>query len=119
MRAVFRPGAGFGIAAIELTLRPLGAGGVDLAPVVAAALVGVAQNVECRLGTLEAVLGRLVAGVQVRVQLLGELASRLADIVRRGVALHAEHAVQVVVSHAPLRKWKAGLPCRHERPDFP
>ncbi len=68
---------------------------IDLAGVVLLALVLVAEDVERGRHLLEALLGRLVAGVLVRVQLLGQLAERLADLVGAGAPRHAEFLIKV------------------------
>ena len=61
--------------------------GVDLAAVELLALLLVAEDVEGGADALEPLLGGLVAGVLVGMELLGELAERLADLV--GVAPRA------------------------------
>ncbi len=65
------PEAAHGLAAIR----------VDLAAVELLALLLVAQDVEGGADPLEPLLGLLVARVLIGVQLLGELAERLADLV--------------------------------------
>ena len=65
--------------------------------VVLLALGVVGQHV-VRLGDLlEPLLGRLVARVLVRVELAGQLAVLLLDLVGRGVLGHAEHGVEVLL----------------------
>ena len=81
--------------AVEMLARALIAGGVDLAPVEAGALVLVAQEVIGGGDGLEPVLGLLVAGVEIGMQLLGELAVGLPDLVQAGVALDAQCLVRV------------------------
>ena len=66
-----------------LRRRLLGPRGVDLAGVVAAALFRVRQQVVRRRNLLELLLGALVARIEVRMQLLGELPVGLADFLRR------------------------------------
>src|SRR5262249_39596319 len=82
-------------------LLPLGAGGVDLAPVEAPLLVRVAQEVVGNGDFLEGLLGLLISRVEVRVQLLRQLAISLLDLVGAGAALHAEDFVRI--AHAPPR----------------
>ena len=87
-----------GVLAIEALLRPLLAAGVDLAAVVAAALVRVGEDVVGGRDLLEAV-GDLLVRIEVGVQLLGELAVAPLDLVLAGLAADAEHGVEVVVAH--------------------
>jgi hypothetical protein len=83
-----------GEAAIGRSLgRPFGTGLVDLAAVVARALVGVRQQRVGARDRLEALLGLVVARVEVRVVPLGELAVGLVDLVRTGVRLDPEDLV--------------------------
>ena len=65
-----------------LRRRFFGPRGVDLAGVVAASLFRVRQQVVGGRNLLEPLLGMLVARIEVRVQLLGELPVGLADILR-------------------------------------
>ena len=73
----------------------LAAVGVDLAPVELLALLLVAQNVEGGGDALEPVLGRRVAGVLVRMEFLGQLPERLADLVLTGAPRHAQFLVGI------------------------
>ena len=92
-----------GVFAIVAPLRRglLGARGVDLAGVVAAPLVRVGQEVVGRRHFLEPLLGVLVAGIEVRMQFLGQLPVGLADLLGgRGLG-EAEDLVGVF--HADVR----------------
>ena len=66
------------------------------AGVVALALLGVGQNVVGLLDLLEALLGRLVALVAVRVVLPRELPVGLLDLVRRGLLVDPEDVVWIL-----------------------
>ena len=69
-----------GIFAIIALLRRLLAGCVDLAAVVAPALLLVLEDVVGRGDVLEPLLSRLVAGIEVGMKLLGKLAIGLGDV---------------------------------------
>jgi hypothetical protein len=71
-------------------LRRLLARGVDLARVIALALLLVADNAIGGGDLLELLLGGLVPRIQVGVQLLGELALGLGDVRRARGLRHAE-----------------------------
>ena len=58
-------------------------------------LVGVAQDLIGLADLLEPLLAGLVAGVQVRMILLGQLAVGLADLVVRGALLQAQDLVVI------------------------
>src|SRR5437868_3844445 len=62
-------------------------------------LLRIAENVVRFLYFLEAVLGRLVARIQVRVMLAREAAISLADIIRARLASDAERLVVVGLCH--------------------
>ena len=79
-RAVSRRVFAAGVFPVVALLRPLLAAGVDLAEIETAALVRVAQDVIGRGDLLELLLGGLIAGIEVRMQLLGELAVSLGDV---------------------------------------
>src|SRR5258708_7449165 len=72
------------LVAIEAARRHLLARRVDLAGVEAAALLGIRQDVVGLRNFLELGLGRLVAGIEGGMVLLGVLAERLSDVVVRG-----------------------------------
>src|SRR5579883_1974223 len=88
-------------------LRPLGAAGVDLAAVEAGALVLVRQQIIGRRDLLEARLGLFVAGVEIGMMPLGELAIGGADLLLARILGDAEHLVGVSRSHG---KWTWSLP---------
>src|SRR5918993_5872565 len=88
-----------GMVAIEAARRRLLAGGVDLAGIEAAALLGIRQDVVGLRDLLELGLGRLVAWVEVGMMLLGELAERLADVVVRGGPRYTKDGIGI--SHNP------------------
>ena len=67
--------------------------------VVLLALLRIREDVVGALDLLEALLGRLVARVLVRVVLPRELPVGLLDLVRRGVLLDAQHLIEVL--HSP------------------
>src|SRR5262249_44698287 len=70
--------------------------GVDLAAVVLAALRRVADDVVGRRNALEALLrARPVAGIEIGMQLLGELTVGAADLLIRRVTRHAKHRIGV------------------------
>ena len=94
-RAIARALLAAGIFAVVALLRRLLAGGVDLAAVVAAALLLVAEDAIGRRDLLELLLGRLVAGVEVRMQLLGELAIGLGDVLGLGGLGDADYGIEV------------------------
>ncbi len=98
-----------GIVAIESMLGPLRAGGVDFAAVVAGPLLRIVQEVVGGGDLLEALFGRAVAGVEIGVQLLGELAVGLLDVALRSGLFDAENAVGIVRHLTPLfaarRSW--------------
>src|ERR1035441_729856 len=71
--------------------------GVEAELVVHGTLLGVAEYVVGFLDVLEAVLGGLVTGVEVRVVLTSQLAIGLADLLRVGFARYAEGFVVVVL----------------------
>ena len=62
-------------------------------------LLRLAQNVVGFLDFLEAVLGGLVAGIQVRMMFAREFAVGLADLIRTRGALHSEGLIVVVLRH--------------------
>ena len=63
--------------------------------VIALALRGVAQHLVGLVDLLELGLGLLVAGIQVWVVLLGQLAVGLLDLIVRGGAVYAQHLVVI------------------------
>ena len=88
-------GAGAGIIAIEIARRLLGAGGVDLAAIEAAALVLVADDAIGGGNILELALGILVSGIKVRMQFLGQLAIGALDLFLGRIPLDAQQLVWV------------------------
>ena len=83
------------LVAIEAARRHFLAGRVDLAGIEAAALLGIRQDLVGLRDFLELGLGRLVAGVEVGMVLLGELAERLADVVVGGGLGHAKDGIGI------------------------
>jgi hypothetical protein len=80
-----------------LVAAPRLAVGVDLAPVVLLALLGVADDVVGGGNLLELLLGGVAVGrVQVGMQLLGELAVDAANLLVGRIARHAQHLVGVL-----------------------
>jgi hypothetical protein len=95
-------GAGIGVVAIRARRRLLGAGFVDLAAVEPGALFGVRQQLVGGGHRFELLLGGLIAGVQVRVELFRELAVGLADVIRARGFLHAQDFVRVFCHEVSL-----------------
>src|SRR5262249_9140595 len=92
------------LVAIEATRRHFLAGGIDLAGVEAPALLGVGQDLVGLGDFLELGLGCLVARIEVRMMLLGELAEGLADLLVRGGPAHPQDGIGI--AHVP--KYCAG-----------
>jgi hypothetical protein len=84
-----------GKVAIIALPRPLGARFIDLAAVEPGPLLGIAEKIIGGRHLLELFLGRLVAGVEVGMELLGKLAVGLLDVVLRGVLADAQETVGV------------------------
>ena len=82
--------------AVIMLLRPRLPACVDLAEIEAPPLLGVAENVVSGGDLLEFLFGRLVAGIEVGVQLLGEVAVSLGDVLRLGGPGHAENGIEIV-----------------------
>lgn len=91
-----------GIIAIEVLLRSLGPRRVDLAGIEAFALLGIAEQIVGPRDLLEFLLGRLVTGIEIRMQLFRQLPVGLLDIGRRRRRGNAENLVRI--SHDPLRR---------------
>src|SRR5882724_9157608 len=91
-----------GMTPVGPALRPLGAAGVDLAAVVARPLLGIGQDVVGGVDRLEARGGILLAGIEVGVMLLGELAIGAPDLLLARLALDAEDGIRVVAGHRAL-----------------
>ena len=108
------PLSAFRMASIIAARRPLGAGFVDFTPVVPRPLVGIGEQIVGGGDRLEARFRFGFAGVQIRVKLLGELAIDLADLVRAGVGLDAEHLVRCLRCH-PGSALPLALPLRSGR----
>src|SRR5262249_50909549 len=94
-----------GKVAIVALARPLVARGVDLAAVKSRALVGVADQVVRRRHCLELVLGLLVAGVEVGMQLLRQPAIGLLNVVLRRVLLDAKDLIGIGAQRPLLFRW--------------
>src|SRR6185437_12278188 len=102
--------AGIGIAVVRArifaiigALLALGARGVDLAAVEAPAFVGVAKQIVGAGDFLEFLLRGLVAGIEIGVQLLGQIAKRLLDLGRGGGRLYPEDFIRTFHSSHPRR----------------
>src|SRR6185312_8851582 len=95
-RAIARALIAASIFAVVALLRPLLAAGVDLAAVVAPALLLVADDVVSGGDLLELLFGRLVARIEIGVQLLGELAIGLGDVGAAGRLRHAQDGIGIV-----------------------
>ena len=95
----------FGAGALEIAVialaRAFRAGGVDLAAIVACPLFRIADQVIGRGDCLEFLLRRPVAGIEVGMQRLGELAVGSANLIRRGLLLHAQDGIGIL-AHEPL-----------------
>src|SRR6202012_5015746 len=89
------PGAALSAPAAAEAAEGLAPVGVDGAGVELLLLLGVAQDVEGAGDLLEALLGGLVVRVGVGVVGLGELAERLADLVRARRARDAQDLIGV------------------------
>ena len=98
---VFSAGRALGEAAVARIgrLGTLGAAGVDLAAVEAGALVLVRQDVVGAGNLLEARLGLLVAGIEIGVVALGELAIGAANVVFARILLDAQHFIGISRGH--------------------
>ncbi len=92
-----------GVIAVEAARRPLGTGGIDLALVVARALLGVADQIVGGRDILELLLRRLVAGVEIGMQLLGERAVGLADVLGGGILGDTQDLVGIG-THSPISR---------------
>ena len=87
------------LVAIETARRHLLARAVDFARVEAPALLGIGEDVVGLPDFLELGFGRLVAGIEVGMVFLGELAERLADVVLGGGPRHAQDGIGI--GHSP------------------
>ena len=68
--------------------------------VVLTPLVGVGEHLVGGVDLLEPLLGRLVAGVHVGVELAGEPAVGLAHLLLAGAALHAQDGIVIATGHS-------------------
>src|SRR5688572_16926940 len=73
----------------------LGPGRVDLAGVIALALVLIADDVVGGIDRLEARLGLGLARIEIGMRFLGGLAIGLADVVLAGIGRHAQRLVGI------------------------
>jgi hypothetical protein len=73
----------------------LGAGIVDLAGIIALALLRLADDVVGGVDLLEALLRLRLARIEIGMRLLGGLAIGLADVVLAGVGRHAQRLVEI------------------------
>ena len=71
--------------------------GIEANLIVYLALLGIAQDVIGLGDGLEPFLGRLVAGIDIRMVLAGELAEGFADVLGRGRLLHPESFVIILL----------------------
>src|SRR5690606_7751958 len=90
-----RSRAALGVGTPKAGLRSFGARCVDLSPIEAGPLGSVREEVIGSGGLPEPLLDLVVSGVEVRVQLLRELAVCSLDILRAGIPGNAEHGVRV------------------------
>src|SRR5271165_5207561 len=109
--ALVRVSRAAGVLAIIAALRGrlFGPRGVDLAGVVAAALVRIGQELVGGRNLLEPLLGVLVARVEVRMQLLGELTIGLADLLGGRRLGDAEDLVGVFHAGVRNKRDRGGL----------
>src|SRR5205807_1188408 len=82
------------VAVVALT-RAFGARGIDLAAIETGSLVRIAQQIVSRGDLLECFLGLLVAGIEVRVQLLGQFAVRFLYLLLRCLPFHSQYLIWV------------------------
>ncbi len=75
--------------------RPLHAGGVDFAAIETGALFRVAQKIVCGGDVLELLLGLLVSGIEVRMQLLGQPPVGLLDFILGGGFLDSQRYIGI------------------------
>ena len=106
---VFMPARPARMVRIARPLRPLRAGRVNLAIVVAGPFGRVGKNVIGRRDRLEPLLRRLIAGVQVRMILLRQLAIGRADLLRGGAFADAQGFVKICRHATGLRAAKGFL----------
>src|SRR5690349_10920038 len=83
-------------------MRPLRAALIDFAPIVAGSLVRVREQIVSGGDRFETSLRLRLPRVEIRVELLGELAVGLADLVGTGVRLDAEHLIGRLRRHSGL-----------------
>ena len=97
---------GFRAGLLEITVvtlaRPLVAGGVDFAAVVAPALLRIAHEVVGGGDLLELLLGLTIPGIEVRMQFLRQCTVGRADLVLRCVRLHAQDGIRILAHVALL-----------------
>ncbi len=92
-----------GIIAVEMLARwALGAGSVDLPGIETLAFVDIAQEIVGGRDLLELLLRGFVTRIEIRVQLLGELAIGALQLGCGGSRGHSEHLIGIV--HDGLRK---------------
>src|SRR3979490_2712047 len=87
--------AAFREVAIIALLRPLGPRCIDLAAIETRTLVGIAEETVSRRNILEFLFSLLVAGIEIRMQLLRQAAIRLLDIGLGSIWLHAQSLVGI------------------------
>jgi len=75
---------------------PLGSGCVDLAAIETRPFVGIAEDGVGRRNALEPFFRLAVAGIEVGMKLLRQLAVRRADFFLAGVRLHAQDFVRII-----------------------
>ena len=96
------------IAVVAALLRPFLPACVDLPPVEARPFLRVLQQIEGRRRRLEPRLGRRIAGMQVGMAVLGDLAIGLLDLIRAGILRDAKHVIGIVAHHFPAAESFAG-----------
>ena len=90
-----------GEVAIEPLGWSLGTGRIDLAPVEAGPLLGVAHKIVGGGNALELLLGFRIAGIEIGMELLRLAAVSLLDLLGRGARRHPEHVIRIVTQRAP------------------
>jgi hypothetical protein len=87
--------AALGKIAIKVLRRPILTGSIDFAAVEASSLGGIVEQIISRGYLLEQLFGLLVSRIQVRMQLLGELAIGLLDVLLRRIGLHTQDRIRI------------------------
>jgi hypothetical protein len=96
-------GSGSGEVAIEPLGRPLGTGGIDLAPVEAGPFLRVAEEIVGSRHSLELLFSLPVAGIEIGMKLLCEAPVGLLDLLGGGARLCSEHVIRIVAQRLLLQ----------------